>query len=940
MNTKQEVRRIRLSEPRTTWEDQGSAEVAAGKLEVMEKFFTPLPHSSGHRTDKGRRKEEASWEGIRDQYYKECLSSSSPSSSSSPWSSESNFGVRGRFSGYQPHAPHSRSCNDLSMARTRGNGEKSDYIVKQKDIAHVRKADRESTERLSSGISKSGSSQKSHSGQARDVAPNSKSQQVDKRILKNGGRRAKSMEALAEKGIRKGQGNDKKKGTEEKQRFSRFLDEITIQVLSPSNLSSLGVKEKHSSHGNREQWKNSSTDSSGSRGKRTQHSNAVEQEVKRKGKAKSVSSTKAKMGAEPPGPRRNRDMSTSPDSVSSSTWRREEIDDASLNASAVSHQPRRASHRTSQEKAMNSGNITEIPKDKKEVMTSGGGVLKGKVQYSEKNQNSECATDAAAKVPMTSQPSWWGGPGGPALSPHSEKNMENFTDTSRRKNDKFSGTHATVQTQDTAHQPSTENLEQDKDSLNQKITELLDHLARAQSTICALEKLNVSSLLRHLPADMLESMKDHRQGPTGGLQTEDPQDFKSTSTVSLQTSSIDNCSGDLKCNREEGKEEGNPTQRRTAFTPWSPRRQRSFSALHTLYTSTESECSLEDTLPTCKLLSPRFPNLGESFSDDRKDDGNSDNCETRAEPKISGPLKPSPPLQSLLPTHRIPQQNHHVRGSSSESSGEDILMNWVEMRSQDPTLDYMSAQKILDTLLGLNPPSDRFVIPKSQTLVDFSSKIEGHVMRSEIQLSNNPKGNPPTSDTKKMSYVASNREDLHNYTERCPPPDNFVCNHYNPLHSPMEDVNRRMPSTEFITPPLPAKRSSFSGNFADSCSVLSPVGEVGFRPLGKNEGSGHHKSVPPSSLSIPDHSTDPPGQCIPFVLRSPSGSESLMGTWEGQHPGQEGGRDRKVRKERVVTFHSMINDGSSKHSQRSKFMSNRFGDQGEGDNSSLDSTLL
>lgn len=376
MNTKQEVRRITLSEPRATWEDQGSSEVAAGKLEVMEKFFTPLAHSSGHRAAKGRRKEEASWEGIRDQYYKECISSSSPSSSSSPWSSESNFGVRGRFSGYQPHAPHSRSCNDLSVARTRGNGEKKDYIVKQKDVAHVRKADRDGGARLSPGISKSGSTQKIHTVHTQDVAPNSKSQQDDKRMLKNGGRRAKSMEALAEIASRKGQGNDRKKGSEEKKRFSRFLDEITIQVLSPSNLNSLGVKERHSSHSNREQWKNSSTDSSGSRGKRTQHSTAVEQqEVRRKGKGKSVSSAKTKMNTEPPVPRRSRD-STSPDSVSSSTWRRGEREDTNLGASAVSHQPKRASHRSSQEKGINTGHITDLPKEKKEVISGG---VKGKV---------------------------------------------------------------------------------------------------------------------------------------------------------------------------------------------------------------------------------------------------------------------------------------------------------------------------------------------------------------------------------------------------------------------------------------------------------------------------------------------------------------------------------------------------------------------------------
>ncbi|XP_073410405.1 uncharacterized protein [Dendrobates tinctorius] len=480
-------------------------------------------------------------------------------------------------------------------------------------------------------------------------------------------------------------------------------------------------------------------------------------------------------------------------------------------------------------------------------------------------------------------------------------------------------------------------MEQDKDSLNQKITELLDHLVRAQSTICALEKLNVSSLFHHLPPDMLEAMNDSHQSPNSGIQ---PEGFKSTSAISIQTGCADIGSGDPKCISDDSKDEGIPAPRLTAFTPWSPGRQRSFPALHTLYTSTESECSLEDTLPTCKLLSPRFPNLRESFSDDRNDDGNLDSCDTKTEQRKSGALKPSPSLPSLLPTHRTPQQNHHVRASSSESSGEDPLINWAEMRSQDPALDYMSAQKILDTLLGFPTTSERFGIPKPPNLTEFSSTIEGHIVKNEIQDSNNPKVSPPI---KNMPYAPSNLDDLHFYTERSSQ-DGFVGSHYNPLYIPNDDVNRRLQSTEFVTPPLPAKKSPFSGHFPDTCHHhLNPVGEIEFRPLGKNEGTAHHKSVPPSSLSLPDPPIDPPGQCIPFVLRSPSGSQSIMGTWEGQHHGQNGGRDRKAKKERTVTFHTMVNDGQPKHNQvtvRSKFMPHRFGDQEDNSLDSLDSTML
>ncbi|XP_075043891.1 uncharacterized protein LOC142103671 isoform X2 [Mixophyes fleayi] len=853
MNTQQETRRIRLSETRTSWEDQGTSEVAAGKLEVMEKFFTPLSHSTGRRAAKSRPKEEASWERIRDKYYKESISTSSPSTSSSPWSSESNFGVRARFSGYHAQATHSRSCNDLSAARGRGNEVKRDFAIKQKDASLTKKNNRDGSERLSPGIYKAGSNKKSHSGHVRDVVPNSKSEKEDKRILKHGARRAKSMEALAEKETRKRQGNDRRV-TEEKQRFSRFLDEITIQVLSPSSLNSLGVKERQSVS-NREQWKNSSTDSSGSRGNRSQHHSQVEQqEVRRKGRT--VSATRTKVSVETPGPRRSRDMSTSPDSVSSSTWHRGEREDTNLTASALSHQPRRTSHRLSQERDMKGGNLFEQIGMEKNQILSGGGVLKGKTHYSDKVQN--------------------------------------------RKKDTFSETQSNLLIKD---------------------TDLLS---------------SVSSLLHHLPADMLESVKITQQGPDGRIQLEDTQDFKSSSVISPESSHLDVCSGNLKYTREESKVVEQPAPQMTAFTPWSPRRQRSFPALHTLYTSTESECSLEEMLPTFRLLPPRFPNLGESFSDDRKDDGNSDGYETRTERKTSGDSKSSLPLPSLLPIHRIPHHNHHSRVSSSESSGDDQLINWGEIPSQEPPLDYISAQKILDTLLGLTASTDRTNILNPENVGEFSFGYVpnscDHLLRSDIQPSNNPKDVIPRNDSKHMSNVVMKKNEVYS-SEKPSQPKNSLCSVHSPLHNPADDSK---------IPLLPARGCSFSGSFANACPLLSPVGEVGFRPVGKNESSSQHKfdgSIPQSHLPTPV--IPPTHHSIPFVLRSPSGSESIMGSWDSHNHCQEGAREKKPRKARTVTFNTINNGSQANQGQitvRSKFMSNR--DQGQGDNPSVDSTLL
>ncbi|XP_077315504.1 uncharacterized protein LOC143935467 isoform X2 [Lithobates pipiens] len=804
MSIQREGRRIRLPETRTSWEDKGTSEVAAGKLEVMEKFFTPLPHSSSQRPSKSSSKGKSSWEGTRNHYYKESMSSSSASSSSSPWSSESNFRVHGQFQGYNSRAPHSRSCNDISLGKGRGNEDKRNFVSKQ-DALHAKKASQQEIDHLSPVRSRTGSAKKSHSGDSKETCPNNKSGREDKKGLKNGGRRAKSMEALVEKEARKKEGKGKKRVTIEKQRFSRFLDEITVQVLSPSNLNSLGIKERQNL-GNRDQWKNSSTDSLGSRGKRSQHNSVAEhQEGRKKGKGKTGSATKAKVSADPPEPWRRRDKSTSPDSVTSSTRHRCDREDANLSSSNTGHQPRRTSRRLSQE---NVGKpLDHKERDKKDGL---GGAPKGKAQYNDKAQNSNLTLESATKAPIIPPPAWWGDSGNPAASQHSDKTTENHADQSRRIKDKFPGTQPSNQSQEANLNSSTlgENLEQDKDFLNQKITELLDHLVRAQSTICALEKLN--------------------------------------------------------------------------------------------------------------------------------------GCDSRTEQKHTGASKSPLPTPSLLPAHRTPQHNHHSRTSSTESSGEDPIMSWTDAPSYEPPLDYNSAQKILDTLLGLKNSATN--IAKPEIAGGFSSvdalKIDGRLIRSENKYLENPKSVAPRTDTKHMSYSGVNKDCL-NISGKCSPNDSILCNTHSPLPSPVSGDSK--------LPPLPAKRTLVPESFGNTCPALSPVGEVGFRPVGKNEGLMHHKSdflMPTCYLSSSMQSTDPLIQHPDsFMLRSPSGTELAMGNWETSQNShqQEGQRGRKSRKDRTVTFSTINNDGQSKQSLvtvRSKFMSSKMADQGQEDNTSMDSTLL
>ncbi|XP_068116485.1 uncharacterized protein [Hyperolius riggenbachi] len=852
MNIQREARRIKLSESRTSWEDKSTSEVAAGKLEVMEKFFTPLPHSSG-RISKGRKKEVSRWEGTRKQYYRESLSSSS---SSSPWSSESNFRVHSQFPGYNSRAPHSRSCIDLSLGKGKGSEDKRDFVVRQ-DVSRMKKAGRDKTDSFSPGRTRAGSTKKSDLGDTKDGVTDNKSGVNNIKAFNNGSRRAKSMEALSQKETRKRQGKDKKRVTEDKQRFSRFLDEITIQVLSPSNLNSLGVKERQNP-GNQDQWKNSSTDSSGSKGKRSQCDPAVEQQEGRiKGKGKMGPTTKARVGTDTSELRRRRNMSsTSPDSLSSAQQRGER-EDKNVGSSAVGHQPRRPSRRPTQEKG---GKSTEqMEREKKEEVVSGG-LLKGKSQHNEKAQN--------------------------------------------RRKEKFSGTHISSQKQE----------------------------ANLQSS--------VASILRHLPAEMLESSKVLHQATDSGNQAEIIQDKKS-SAISSQTGHVDINSSSLNT-------ESHITPRLTAFTPWSPRRERSLPALHTLYTSTESECSLEDTTPACRLLPPRFPNLGESFSEDWKDDQNTEICNSRSEQKRTGPSKSSQTIPSLLPALRSPQRIHPSRASSSESSGDDPLLRWANSPTYEPPVDYYSAQKILDNLLGLKTSSD-ISVPKPEVAGGFASvdasKIDGHLIRRESTYSNSQKNVVQKTEAKHMSYAAS--KDTLLASDQCTKPDSLLCNVHSPMPSPMpspaEGSSHRLHPAETKIPPLPAKSSSFPGILVSPSQVHNPA-EVGFRPVGKTEGSFHHKSeylLPPCCLST---STEPFNQLSdPFVLKSPSGNEPAPGNWEARDRQQEGQRERKPRKERTVTFHTVNNEVQSKQSLakvRSKFMSSRFEDQGHEDSTSMDSTLL
>ncbi|XP_075426008.1 uncharacterized protein LOC142465694 isoform X1 [Ascaphus truei] len=933
MNGQREARRNRLSEARASWEDQGG-EVAAGKLKVLEKFFTPLPRSAICGSVKSRGKEGGSRDGARDPYYTESFSSSS-----SPWSSESNFGDRAGSSEFHSQVLHSRSCNDLSAGRGRDGERMRGLAGKEWGAPGPRRVECRSTERINLGRCGVGSAKlKKDPGHGKVMGLKEGSGRVRMGIKMDGGRRAKSMEALAEKGMRKGREVPKGKVLEEKQRFSQFLNEITVQVMSPSNLSSLGVKEGQSV-GSREPRKNSSTDSSSSRGKRSQGVSVVErQELRRKGKGKIEPGPKSELDARTgsPGSWRSREMSTSPDSGSSSARQRGGRvvpRSGSTTGNNQATKPKACSpHGTlkGREMAKGGSQFVKIGRDREDESGRRGRILQGKTQHVDNIQNrliSKHSQDTAVPVPIIPPPDWWGDP---EFSQPSENNMETLTGTFSRIKDSFPQTQATNELQEkNLHScVQNKNLVPDRDSLNQKITELLEHLVRAQNTICALEKLNVSSLLSHpSPVEVSHPTLD------AASQSEGPKDLNMSADVSPEAYCRD--SGvNVNWTAEEVLVEIPAGPKLTAFSPWSPRRERTLPILHQLYNSTESECSLEGILPTCKLLSPRFPYLGESFSDDRKDGGSSDGSDTRAEQRVSRALKCDLPPASLLPAHRFLPRSQRTRPSSSESSGDDLLLSWGHGLSQGSGMDYLSAQKILDTLLGLTS-SGRSPTPHPENS-DVSSPagvplMGGYHTRAVLGHTNHPMGTDLVSRVdSEHGFHAGYAKGSPNPSGGSPHPESLPRGFQIPLRPPKDDPDCGSHPSDSKETQLPSRKSPLPRGVANTVPPPSGVDETGFPSLGVWEVPSRSSILsesprPQASVYSPGCSLDPhghPSETHREVERSNRG--------RGKSPRTPGGMEAR---ECQVTSRSKI-------TSRSKVTSSKMRAQGLGDDALVDSTLL
>ncbi|OCT81753.1 hypothetical protein XELAEV_18024261mg [Xenopus laevis] len=567
------------------------------------------------------------------------------------------------------------------------------------------------------------------------------------------------------------------------------------------------------------------------------------------------------------------------------------------------------------------------------------GHKKGKEVFDDTTPSSEFTSDPTTPVPLIPPPDWWRDS---VTSQASEKNMENLRDTSKRMMDEFSN----AQMNEHQEKSNPKKLDTEKDSVNQKITELLDHLVRAQSTIRALEKLNVSSLLANLPPNMLETINASHHSPDGTSQVQTPQNLISTRIFSEAPQDKSGRDLQSKAEKEIVKVPTQPCL--TAFSPWSPGADKSFPVLRSLYSSTESDCSIEETLPRYKLLSPRFPNLGESFSDDRKDKANSYDGETGVDKRTAGGIRANLSLSNLLPAHRL--HSHCTRVSSSESSGDDATLGWGQMLSQEPSFDYQSAQKILDTFLGLTSPSDKYSTHWNKNMAGLSITDTTQTVDTTLKADQNNTELVSRSNPKNVSSVFQSKDasKLSARTSKSPPSSSSP----SPLHHTREDKYHRSHMIDPRMPPLPAKRSSLPRNVSNRFPSPKTVEETSFSPVGVQEGAAQPKSEsyhPLVSVSTPGNICDYHNNnaMTAYVLRSPTGSEPIIKGWDcqGSHQNSwsEESTERKPRKEKTVHFHTLNSDehnGKDQLTIKTKFIATKFGDQGLGDSTSLDSTML
>ncbi|CAM2116907.1 unnamed protein product [Caretta caretta] len=764
------------------WDEAGGGQVHAGKLQVMEKFFTPLQHhKDGKSSEREMSRCRQQWmEGQIDRF--SSSSSAASSTTAASWSSEASLEEEAFLGGPMSQPQHSQSCVNISKeARALRRGEKGTASYKAEEpvsFPRLKKGHSQSVDRLSrqlgpqeaqspppaqgsgeSRLYKASSLERSlvFNEQAEILAPRlhkrAGAPAPSKGILKNGAvakgdglRKAKSIETfpvrageretqvppppraeeelelLPELGItKKHHSMDQMKLVEEKLRFSEFLNEITRQVMSPSSLSSMGWKPPEAASAG----KGSGTDSSESKSSGSKGSSQGSLAESREGQCQQERGPYGRRRG-PRGDHTNPAPSRHMDNVSSlelgmdpqtrqggEEQRRPGEGRPGHGEETAGHEQPPAPRKVEKERA--SPPKEPWGKEQPEGTTQQGGAHCKELQP-------QAADTEPAKLPRdhgVEQAEGAGagaksGPAGQQDLQQTWEELELLKEKFSRLQEDYSNTQRTNQLLEEKLHLIAQSMAAERQTLNQRITELLERLISAQNTICTLERLNISALLsesagkhRHMEkansADSLYSLHISDVAPPPAFMDSASDAHTTTTTTPSQSDSATEankpgCSSESDTATPNGDRTLAPNYhslpplgqleshgRTTAFMPWKQQRP---GELLEHVNSTESECSAEEGAQIHTLPMPHFLYLRQ---------------EALVAP--SGPTLPPtdalrpPSPQGLLLGGQLELVPVPELSSTDSSDGDEAWSQGLGEKEPGVSLDYQSAQRILDSLL-------------------------------------------------------------------------------------------------------------------------------------------------------------------------------------------------------------------------------------------------
>ncbi|XP_039337880.1 uncharacterized protein LOC120369056 [Mauremys reevesii] len=758
------------------WDEAGGGQVHAGKLQVMEKFFTPLQHSKeGKVSERELSRCHQQWMEGRIDRFSSSSSSAASSTTAVSWSSEASLEKEAFLVGGPMSQPqHSQSCVDISREaralRWRGEGPASHKAEEPVSLPRLKKGHSQSVDRLSrqqgpqeaqsppraqaggeSRLYKASSLERSlvFNEQTEILAPGLHKRAgalaPGKGILKNGAvakgdglRKAKSIETfpvragerepqgpptpraeeelelLPELGVtKKHHSTDQIKLVEEKLRFSEFLNEITRQVMSPSNLSSLGWKPPETASASKGSGTDSSESKSSGSKASSQGSLAESRECQRQQEKGPHGRRRGPRGDHTnPAPSRHMDNVSSLElGVAPQTrpggeeQRRPGEGRPGHGEETEGHEqppaPRKVEkERASPHKEQPEGTTQQDGAHCKELQPQAADMEPAKLP---RDRGVEPAEGAGAGVKS--------GPAGQQDLQQTWEELELLKEKFSRLQEDYSNTQRTNQLLEEKLHLIAQSMATEKQTLNQRITELLERLISAQNTICTLERLNISTLLsesagkhHHMEkansADSLYSLHISDVAPPPAFM--DSASDAHTTTPSQSDSATEankpGCSSESDTAMPNGDRTPVPNYhslpapgqleshgRTTAFTPWKQQRP---GELLEHVNSTESECSAEEGAQVHALPMPHFLYLRQ---------------EALVAPSVptlppTDALRPPSP-QGLLLGGRLELVPVPELSSTDSSDGDEAWSQGLGEKEPGVSLDYQSAQKILDSLL-------------------------------------------------------------------------------------------------------------------------------------------------------------------------------------------------------------------------------------------------